>query len=200
MKTRQIFSLAILAAFSIGIFASCTKNTEAPQPVPADVQSKIDLDASTQTCFFNLTTGEVIAPADSATTKWDVAFNGVNNNMYMKANPLGGSAQVVNGSFEEMKEAPESGYLPGDEAFLDYTTWAVYTGSTTQPYHAVLPKVGTTIALKTPDGKYAKIQVLSFYQGNPDTNSPVFIDLTTRPPYGFYSIKYAIQKDGSRVF
>ncbi len=197
---KRFFSFALIAFFSTGLITGCTKNTETPQPVSPEVQSKIDLNASTQTCYFNLTTGEVVDPADSATTKWDVAFNGVNQNMYMTSNPMGGSAQVVASSFEEMTEAPASGYQPGDEAFLDYTTWAVYTGSTTQPYHAVLPKAGTTIALKTPDGKYAKIQVLSFYQGNPDTNSPEFIDLATRPPYGYYAIKYAIQQDGSRVF
>jgi hypothetical protein len=198
-KTTRSF-LAASAVSALLMVTSCKKDHDTPQPVSPDVKTKIDLDASAQTAYFNLTTGQEVAITDSATTKWDVAFDGVNENIYMTANPRGGSAQVVAAAFEELSEAPANGYLPGDAAFADFTTWANYTGATTAPLHAVLPKAGTTIVIKTPAGDYAKIQILGFYQGNPDTSTPQFADFTTRPAYGYYSIKYAIQTDGSRTF
>jgi hypothetical protein len=200
MEKRTLSHLAITSALMLMAVTGCKKDHDDPKPVSPQTTTKTDLDASIHTAYFNLTSGQEVAVADSATTKWDVAFDGVNENIYMTANPHGGSAQVVSAAFEEVTEAPADGYLPGDAAFTDFTTWANYTGATTEPLHAVLPKAGTTIVIKTPAGNYAKIQMLGFYQGNPDTSTPQFADFATRPAYGFYSIKYAIQTDGSRKF
>ncbi|MBX2923178.1 MAG: HmuY family protein [Chitinophagaceae bacterium] len=198
---RSLFSFLVPGiAFALVFSTGCKKDHDDPKPVSPDVKTKIDLNASVHTAYFNLTTGEEVAVTDASTNKWDVAFDGVDENIYMTANPLGGGAQIVSAAFEALTEAPADGYLSGDAAFADFTTWANYTGATTQPLHAVLPKAGITIVIKTPAGKYAKIQLLGFYQGNPDTSTPQFADFSTRPAYGYYSIKYTIQTDGSRKF
>jgi hypothetical protein len=51
--------------------------------------------------------------------------------------------------------------------------------------------------IKTSDGKYAKLEMKSYYKGNPDTTTPTFADLATRPASRFYTFRFAYQADGS---
>lgn len=198
MKTTTailIISIAIVPT----LFTGCNDDDE-PVSKPATVTTKTDINASEHMAYLNLTTGEEVPASEASTGKWDIAFDGANENIYITANTQSGSGQVLSTGFDDLTEAPADGYLDGDEAFLDFTKWANYTGETTSPFHAVLAKAGTVIVVKTPDGKYAKVQIIGFYQGNPDTSTPQFADFSTRPAYGYYSIRYAIQTNGTRQF
>ncbi|RFZ94636.1 hypothetical protein D0C36_03585 [Mucilaginibacter conchicola] len=196
--TKKSVFVLLIAALS---FASCSKDkTETVTPeTPATVTVKNDIDASAGIVYYNLTTGTVVDAADAATTKWDVAFTGTNNMPVITANKTSGSAQIVASAFDDVKEAPADGYQAAGTALADFQTWATYTAMTA-PMHAVLAKTDATIVIKTPDGKYAKLQVINFYSGHPDTTTPEFANLQTRPKFGFYSIRYAIQTSGSRKF
>ena len=44
----------------------------------------------------------------------------------------------------------------------------------------------------------AKLQIISYYKGNPNTTTADFADLIKRPLSGYYSIRYMIQADGRR--
>jgi hypothetical protein len=38
------------------------------------------------------------------------------------------------------------------------------------------------------------------YKGNPNTSTPEFADLATRPAFGHFTFRYATQTNGSRQF
>ncbi|MGB3590009.1 MAG: HmuY family protein, partial [Tunicatimonas sp.] len=77
--------------------------------------------------------------------------------------------------------------------------WYNYTGGGNPP-QAILTIPGRVIVLKTAQGNYAKMEVLSYYQGNPDTSSEEFINFATRSQGKHYTFRYAVQPNGSRKF
>ncbi|TDE16911.1 hypothetical protein E0F88_11325 [Dyadobacter psychrotolerans] len=130
-----------------------------------------DLNANTKPyIYFSFTTGKDIPATEAKTTKWDIAFSkttiAVNGGT---SGPGRGGAQVLEQPFEMIKQAPEDGYktdgesgsaIPGGSG----NSWYKYDMSV----HAILPIVGRTILLKTAEGKYAKIEIISYYKGAPE--------------------------------
>jgi hypothetical protein len=156
--------------------------------------------------FYSLTDRKVVDKADSSSTRWDIALAGttilVNGGT---SGPGQGEAQVVNGAFDALIEAPESGYQTDGEAARAIPTgsgngWYNYTGFEGSPPNAVLPLPGRIIVLRTAEGNYAKMEILSYYQGNPDTSTPTFADPDTRPAGKYYTLRYVVQPNGSRQF
>jgi hypothetical protein len=146
-----------------------------------------------------------VPATDSATTKWDIAFK----TSTIKVNsgtsgPGTAAAQIVSTGFDDLIEAPEASYATDGASGFAIPTgsnsgWYTYTGAAASgPQHAILPIAGKTIVVKTANGKYAKIQILSYYKGNPNTTTADFADLAKRPLGGYYTIRYMIQADGSR--
>ena len=208
---RNIISLGLLTACAglILATASCTKkNTPEPnnttqQPSGIEVKTITSLEAN-EKVYLNLTTGNTVAATELTSTNWDISFYAKDRNIVVAVNSGdegngAAGAQLVATGFEDLKEAPASGYLPGKEATGDFLKWSNYTGSN-EPKHAVLPKPGLTIVIKTADGKYSKLHMVSLYQGNPNTNSAGFADLNTRPAFGYFTFRYATQTNGSRNF
>lgn len=206
---KKIFLLSNLVLLISSLFtaSSCNKNDD-PQVEGAnatvEVKTVNSLEAN-EKVYFNLSTGVYIPAADITATNWDISFYAKDRAIALAVNSgAEGSgtagAQLVSIGFDDCKEAPENGYLPGNEAIGDYLKWSNYTGATTDPKHAILPKPGLTFVIRTADGKYAKIQMLSLYKGNPDTGTPEFADLTTRPAFGYFSFRYAAQGNGTRNF
>lgn len=149
--------------------------------------------------FYNLEEGTVVADEDSASALWDIAFNAttiiVNNG---DSGPGEGGALVLDVPFEEVSIAPSEGYKTDQNGKYAINEWYNYTGNS-KPMHAIIPIENKTIVLKTGDGEhYAKIQILSYYKGNPDTSSEEFANSQTRPPSRYYTFEYAIQLNGSR--
>ena len=140
--------------------------------------------------FFSLREGEVVlsyddaSRADSASTEWDLAFQGATIIANGGASGPGeGGLQVVADVFENVTEAPTSGYVDA----ISSTDWYTYDPST----HLVAPTPGRTIVVRTADGRYAKLRILSYYQGAPA--APAFTD-----PSRYYTFEYVFQEDGSR--
>ncbi len=216
MKKYTLIFAAIVLSAGTFTMTGCKKDKD-PEPLiqnpsggnttntPAEVKTKISLDATTAKVYFNLTTGAAVDPADINATNWDVSFAAENRNAAIAVNSAtegsgNAGALVLETAFDDVKEAPAEGYLSGTEALPSFMTWANYTGSSSEPNHAVLPKAGLTIVIKTADGKYAKLQILSLYEGNPNTTTAEFANLSTRPAFGYYSFRYAVQTSGSRTF
>lgn len=208
---RNIITSAWIAACAGMILstASCSKkdtpepNNTTQTPSGIEVKTITSLEAN-EKVYLNLTTGQQVNATALTSTNWDVSFYAKDKNIIVGVNSGdegGGTAgaQLVTTGFEDLKEAPESGYLAGREATGDYLKWSSYTG-TNAPKHAVLPKPGLTIVIKTADGKYSKLQMVSLYQGNPNTNSAEFAELTTRPAFGYFTFRYATQTNGNRSF
>ncbi|SMO96536.1 HmuY family protein [Gracilimonas mengyeensis] len=136
--------------------------------------------------YFDLESGEIVQ--DATSPQWDIAFSGTTIAANAENN---GGIQSLNIAFADVDEAPVEGYAATN------AEWYNYTGNT-PPTHAVLPVEGVTLVVQTPDGNYAKVRIISYYEGNPDTSSEEFI--TDRPDPRYFTFEYAVQTDGSVYF
>lgn len=192
------------------LMISCDNST-GTQPPQSNIQtySVADLDASVPRgappsyTYFSLSQNKAVPATDSASTQWDIAFSGssiiVNNTT---SGPGQAGAIVLDLPFNEVTIAPSEGYFVDSDTSqaIVYTEWAQYTGSTA-PMHAIIAKDNKTIVFETADGAhYAKIKIISWYQGNPDVTTDEFANLQTRPLGGYFTFTYAIQENGSRTF
>ncbi len=144
-----------------------------------------------ETTFFDLVTGDIVE--DSTSSQWNVGFNATN--IYGNV-ANGGGVQLLNIEFDDVVEAPIEGY-----AEMPNTDWYKYTlQSAGGPKHAIIPRSGKTIVVKTPDDKYAKFRVISYYKGNPDISSDEFMNDLAGRKDRHYTIEYVVQEDGSRFF
>ncbi len=141
-----------------------------------------------------VSSGENFSAADSASSAWDIGFKSttiiVNGGM---SGPGQGAAIVVEGAFEEMAMAPETGYK-ADTA----EGFAVPSGSGNGWYNynpalmVLSPIPGRVIAVRTADGRYAKVRIISYYKGAPDPVDPF------THQERFFTFEYVFQPDGSR--
>jgi hypothetical protein len=142
--------------------------------------------------FFSLRENEIVT--DSASTDWDLGFRAtdiiVNGGV---SGPGEGRAQVTEGLFEEITEAPEAGWRTDNAE-----GHAIRTGSGNGWYNynpqamIVSPIPGRVILVQTADGKYAKLRIVSYYKDAPETPD---IDSESR----YYTFEYVFQPDGSRI-
>lgn len=211
MKNKFIF-LNGMMAFAILNFTSCKDDSPEPEAVVLEVQSQdIPADVSARPgaqpnyTFFSLRTSTFIDKTDSNSLEWDIALAGttilVNGGT---SGPGQGAAVIVDNIFEDVSEAPADGYVQDSESGFAIPKgsgngWYNYTGEGNPP-HAILPIPGKVIILKTADGNYAKMEILSYYKGNPDTSAADFINMETRALGKYYTIRYVVQSDGSREF
>lgn len=130
-----------------------------------------DLNANTKPyAYFSLSTGKDISADEAKTTKCDLAFSkttiAVNGGT---SGPGHGGAQVLEQPFEMITHAPKDGYKTDGEAGN-----AIPSGSGNSWYkydmsvHAILPIADRTIVIKTAEGKFAKIEIISYYKGAPE--------------------------------
>jgi hypothetical protein len=141
--------------------------------------------------LYNLRDGEVVltysetSRSDSASTAWDIGFRGTSIIFNGGSNgPGDGGVVVVNDLFESVTEAPESGY---DDALPDDNDWYSYNPAT----HIVTPVAGRTMVIRTADGRYAKLRILSYYEGAP-------AEPTADDASRYYTFEYVFQDNGSR--
>jgi hypothetical protein len=137
--------------------------------------------------FYDLDQGVTIS--DSSSDVWDIAFSGTT---LLANTEYGGGIQVIQTTYSEVENAPESGFEATN------ASWYIYTGEAPNlPKHAVLPNSNATIIIKTPTGNYAKMEIISYYEGNPDVTSAEFANFMTRPADGYFSFNYVLQESES---
>lgn len=197
MNALVLVSLAFLGT-------SCDDSDDAqPKVEPVTASDVADLDATStgKYTFYSFADDAVVASSDSATTKWDIGFRGTTIILNGGASgPGAASGQIVDGIFDEIIEAPAAGYAQDSDAAKAIPGsggWYTYTGTASVPNHAVLPNAGKVIVLKTATGKYVKVEIISYYLGNPSTSTAAFADLTTRPASRYYTFRYLYQPDGT---
>jgi len=194
----------VFGAATILLVSSCSKNNDDPTPAASKLTTKTiaDLDgASKATVYFSLATGAEVTGADTASaTKWDLKFK--STSIFVNGGTSGtgtAQAQVVSSTFETLTTAPADGYKRDATGAPAISGWYTYT-ATTEPQHAILTVPGKIFVIKTADGKYAKVEMISYYKGNPNTTTAAFADLTTRPASRYYTFRYAYQGDGTTSF
>lgn len=193
-------TLALVLFSSTALLAtSCTKDNETPEPVAADltVNTVADLDGSKGAVYYSLSTNKQVIGDDITAGKWDLKFATTKISVNGGTSGTGTTqAQVVNSTFADLTTAPADGYKTDAADAGAIAGWYTYTAETA-PQHAILPVPGKIIVVKTSDGKYAKVEMKSYYKGNPDTTTPIFADLATRPASSYYTFKFAYQASGS---
>ncbi len=216
MKTT-LFTAAVVAA-SLLAFPACDSDsaddggmeiqTVTVADVPADPGTGRDpnngqlLGTTGHYTLFSLSeqkiisSGDAPSAADSASSKWDIGFRSTSIIVNGGTSGPGSAAVIVQeGIFEELTEAPQSGYKTDSaEGF------AVPAGSGNGWYNynpqqmLVSPIPGRFLIVRTADGRYAKLRLLSYYRGAPETPNP-FSDVER-----YYTFEYVFQPDGSRKF
>jgi len=147
--------------------------------------------------FFSLRTNSVVAIADSATTQWDIGFRGTTI-IFNSGTSGPGTAGVIiqNGIFEDISQAPQSGYKQDNSKGLP--PYAVPTGSRNGWYNynsstnviSAIP--GRVLIIRTANNKYAKLEILNYYKDAP-------ANPTSGTEARFYKFQYSFQGDGSRL-
>lgn len=212
MKNRTAISLfkSLLPVLVAGfVLASCdTFSSDSEEELAVltaeDIPANVDGERGSPPdfTFFSLESGEIVSGDDSASTRWDLAFSAttiLTNSG--SSGPGQGGAVILDVPFEDVDTAPSQGYDTDSESGLAIPTgsgngWYNYTGQGNPP-NAILPIPDRTIVVRTAEGNYAKIEILSYYRGNPDTSTDSFADQSTRPSSRYYTVRYVLQTDGS---
>ena len=130
-----------------------------------------DLNANTKSYnYFSLLSGKEVPDSDAKTAKWDLGFSkttiAVNSGT---SGPGQGGAQIIEKPFDQITEAPKDGYKvdgEGGNAIVGGSgnSWYKYDMSV----HAIMPIIGRTILVKTAEGQFAKVGIISYYKGAPE--------------------------------
>jgi hypothetical protein len=197
----------ILLSFSVILFTACKKDEVViKDPVKAETVKDLPADptiisgtgqpvASGKFTFYSFKNG-LIPNTDSITNKWDVAFRGTTILINGGTSGTGqGSGSILNGIFDEIKEIPVSAiFLQDTKTVLAIPTgsgkgWYNYDGAS----NIISPIAGKVLLIKTGDGKYAKMEILSYYKG-----APAKPDGSVGSRY--YTFRFVYQPDGTLKF
>lgn len=208
----NINRLILAASISLSFFAcKDDENVTTVQPVRSETVRNLAADPTTgvnpttgqplgttgKFTFFNFANNQAVANPDSATTKWDVGFRGTTIIVNGGAIRTGqGGAYVHTGTFEELTTVPTSATFAQDQSAGSLaiparsgTGWYNYNQAT----NVISPIPGRVLVVRTADGKYAKMEILSYYE-----NAPATPDQTSKQRY--YTFRYVYQPDGSTKF
>lgn len=205
LKTIKLFAIAILF---IGL-NSCNSDDEENQQsgnlevkrienfeAPGDVRDPITGAVIEESSFRYFSFSEGIEVEETA--NWDIAFKG----SLIKVNGgISGDAQaeaaIITGIFNDIDSVPDTATFNTDVADTDSSvSYAIPYGSGNGWYtfsmdtHLYSPIPGKVILIKTHDGKYAKMEILSYYK---DLESAI-------ENGGYYTFNYVYQPDGSVNF
>lgn len=196
-------NLAKLASFILlaGVFTSCSKKNDTTVITLTATQSKnISADPTTSGnhyAFFSLERNEAVAVSDSATSKWDIAFRSTSiiTNSGTSGPGAGGAFVQKATSFDNFKTISTDSVFRVDAA----TSFAVTAGSGNGWYNydfatnIISPIPGNVIVVRTATGKYAKVEILSYYKDAPA--SPSATDASR-----YYTIRFVYQPNGTKTF
>jgi hypothetical protein len=196
----KIVNLLVSGVLLLALGA-CEKEKVDNKTVTVKVETVKDIPAnpsdapSPNYTFFSFENG-IVDKADSASTKWDIAFR--STGIIVNGGTSGpGSTQgaLYDGIFDELKEVPSSVTLISDsqtaKAFGSGSgnSWYNYSSTT----HLITPVAGKILFAKTSAGNYAKVEILSYYKGAPATPGAESVGR-------YYTIRYAYQKNGTKTF
>ena len=213
---KQLLKISFVCIVAIQIMA-CSKSETIPTPV-VTVSTKLvkDLIADTvlgltangmpysagKYTFYSLENNTIVPTADSASAKWDLAFMSTRiiTNGGTSGPALGG-AFIYTGLFDDLKTIPADSIFKTDNA----PTYAITSGSGKGWYtydqltSLITPLAGRVLVIRTASGKYAKLEITSYYKGG--ITLPVSAsDVEKLTKQRYYNFRYTYQSNGSKVF
>ncbi len=204
-------TLAALTVAVATLQVACSDKNETPAPVPVVAQTVRNLPADPTTgvnpatgqpigttgrfTLYNLRDNKTVANTDSATNKWDVGFRGTTIIVNGGAIRSGqGGAHIHTGTFEELTTIPTSATFAQDQSAANLAIPA-RSGAGWYNYNPqqnlITPIPGRVLVIRTGDGKFAKMEILSYYE-----NAPTTVDVN-RDRQRFYTFRYVYQPDGT---
>lgn len=192
----KLFNFLLGAGLLIG-FTSCEKDPLTQPKIDATTAELLvsgDL-KSTDFTLFSFADGKSLPSSERQSEKWDFGLTGVTFAFNSgSSGPGKAGVIIVQDVFDNILEAPESGYLVDksvSEPAVLGTSWFNY--SQTQ----FSPKAGVVFLVKTAKGNYAKMEVL---KADPTDDTGKIVIPQTRPTKFKYTIRYVHQPDGRRYF
>ena len=202
MKT---FKLSILALVLIG-FNSCSSSDDDGNQPQLEVQTETvsnlyaAQDADYTTTPPTITGDYIKFSFDTGTTvtgdNWDIAFRGttilVNGGEATAGDQPtrtgNGGAYTATGTFSEITSVNTSLFnQDSSTGGLAIQTWYDYNATT----HIISPTAGKILIIKTHDGKFAKVEILSYYQNS--------LPNAQADNYQYYTFNYAYQPNEGEV-
>lgn len=200
MKTIKIlFTIALFIAFS-----SCSNDDDSATLVPIEAELVENLHApqeggqgqpiSGEFTKFSFATGQTT----TSDTDWDIAFRGTiilvngGEQSTIEDEPArngNAAAYIATGTLASVSEIDTTLFKQDTNSTPAILTgsglgWYLYAG---EPTHLITPIAGKVLVFRTHDGKYAKMEILSYYKDAPE-NPDAFTDLDQ-----FYKFNYVYQ-------
>jgi hypothetical protein len=213
---KNFTKIAMGLGLSIALVA-CTKEEETivvpvsaitVKDLAADTVTGLGLDGRPQsagtTTYYSLVDNKAIASTDAASTKWDIAFS--STKILINGGTSGpgiGGAFVYVGLFDALKTIPaDSNFATDNSNAASFAiplgsgkAWYTYDGLTT----LVSPIAGRVLVIRTATGKFAKIEIISYYKGGVTLPASASVnDKLFKQRY--YTFRYAYQPNGSKTF
>jgi hypothetical protein len=213
---KMMLKIAMGLGLSIALIA-CTKDEETivvpvsaitVKDLAADTVTGLGLDGRPQsagtTTYYSLVDNKIIASSDAASTKWDIAFSSTKITVNCGTSGPGiGGAFVFKGLFDDLKTLPvDSTFATDNSNAASFAiplgsgrAWYTYDGLTT----LVSPIAGRVLVIRTATGKFAKIEIISYYKGGVTLPASASVnDKLFKQRY--YTFRYAYQPNGSKTF
>lgn len=201
LKTNNIMNntLKLLSLLVIAItFTSCSTDDDDSQPqLQIEAETVSNLYAPQQGGQGQPISGEFTkfsfanGTTTQSSTEWDIAFRGTSiiinggtsSGTTDEAERTGnGGAYITTGTFASVTEVETGSFLQDSETGHVLSNWYTYAGP---PTHEISPTPGKILVIRTHDGKYAKVEILSYYQDaqpNAEYNN-----------YRYYTFNYVYQ-------
>jgi HmuY protein len=212
---KSISYIIVIAVFNVFLLSCSKSNTTIVAPLSATMVKDLPADTiigitaqgqpygAGKYTFYSLEKNSIIANTDSATTKWDLAFNGTKilTNSGTSGTGLGGAFVQV-GLFDNLKTISADSVFKTDNAPSSY---AVTFGSgkgwyTYDPIkNLITPLAGRVLVIRTASGKYAKVEIIAYYKGGVtlDATAP---DAEKLSKQRYYTFRYIFQPNGTKTF
>jgi hypothetical protein len=213
---KMMSKIAMGLGLSIALIA-CTKDEETivvpvsaitVKDLAADTVTGLGLDGRPQsagtTTYYSLVDNKIIASSDAASTKWDIAFSSTKITVNCGTSGPGiGGAFVFKGLFDDLKTLPvDSTFATDNSNAASFAiplgsgrAWYTYDGLTT----LVSPIAGRVLVIRTATGKFAKVEIISYYKGGVTLPASASVnDKLFKQRY--YTFRYAYQPNGSKTF
>mgnify|MGYP000268286357 CR=1 FL=1 len=194
-----------ISTLALGLFTACDESDDPMPMVPVETQMVEDFEAANDVIdratgtiveerpfqFFSLEQNRQVTEGDD----WDLAFKGTTIRVNASKNV---SAAIVTGIFDQIDSVPAEATFATDTE----TEFAIPTGGGNGWYNynpalnTITPIPGRVILVKTTAGNYVKMEILSYYKGNPPVAD---IDPFTTPS-AHYTFRFALQPNGSTEF
>ena len=212
---RTIQSIVLLGILSASMVACTKSDSTTVMPVTAVTVKDIPADTvvglsaqgipitNGKYTFYSLEKNAVVSNSDSASSKWDIAFMATKiiTNGGTSGTGLGG-AFIYTGLFDALTTIPTDSVFKTDNAPASYAItygsgkgWYNYDGLT----NIITPLAGRVLVIRTASGKYAKMEITSYYKGGV-TLSATASDADKLNKQRYYTFRFAYQPNGTKTF